>query len=258
MDPDTVATRVALSTGVTLSYVAAGPSEARPVLLLHAWGETRRSFDRLLPALTDEVRAVAVDLRGHGGSDAPSTGYSLTELADDVVAFMDAVGLASAVLVGSSSGGYVAQQVAVTHPDRVTGLVLVGAPSDLRGRPFFADEVEALSDPVDAAWVRESLSWFPRFHAVPEWYVDDRVRDGAALPARVWGRRCAASTRRSLRPRPGRSPVPPSSCGETGTSCCPVTSRSSWWRVSPARGCSSTRTPATSSCGSSPHAWPPT
>ena len=68
-----------------------------------------------------------------------------------MVAFLDAVDVRSAVLVGSSSGGYVAQQVALEHPDRVAGLVLVGAPRSLRGRPAFADEVEAVVDPVDPA-----------------------------------------------------------------------------------------------------------
>ena len=92
----------------------------------------------------------------------------------------------SAVLVGSSSGGYVAQQVAVSRPDRVSGLVLVGAPRTLQGRPPFADEVERLTDPVDAGWVRDSLAWFPLHQPVPRWYLDDRVRDGTRVPAHVW------------------------------------------------------------------------
>lgn len=99
---------------------------------------------------------------------------------------LDVAGLPSAVLLGSSSGGYVAQQVAVNHPERVDGLVLVGSPRTLQGRAPFADQVEALRDPVDPAWVRESLDWFPRIQAVPGWYVQDRVRDGTAMPARAW------------------------------------------------------------------------
>ena len=62
------------------------------------------------------------------------------------------------MLVRSSSGGYVAQQVAVDNPNRVAGLVLVGSPHSLHGRPAFADEVERLTDPVDPTWVRESLT----------------------------------------------------------------------------------------------------
>lgn len=186
MVQEEVLRRAELSTGLTLPYVSVGPSTATPVLLLHAWGESRRSFDRLLPLLRHTVLAMAIDQRGHGAADRPKAGYALAEFADDVVAFMDAVGLSSAVLLGSSSGGYVAQQVAVTNPSRVAGLVLVGSPRTLRGRPSFADEVEQLSDPVDAAWVRQSLTWFPRFHQVPESYIEDRVQDGARIPANVW------------------------------------------------------------------------
>ena len=175
-----------LSTGMRLPFVSVGPSAATPVLLLHAWGESRRSFDRLMPMLDDSVHAVAVDQRGHGEADKPMDGYSLAAFAEDISAFMEAVGIDSAVLLGSSSGGYVAQQVAVLSPHRVAGLVLVGSPRSLQGRPSFADEVERLSDPVDEAWVRASLTWFPMFHPVPEWYVEDRVRDGAQTPAHVW------------------------------------------------------------------------
>ena len=87
---------------------------------------------------------------------------------------------------GSSSGGYVAQQVAIRNPELVAGLVLVGSPRTLQGRPAFADEVEQLTDPIDVAWVRKSLTWFPRIQPVPPWYIDDRVRDGARIPAHVW------------------------------------------------------------------------
>jgi len=178
--------RVGLATGVSVAYVSAGPAAGAPVVLLHAWGESRRSFDRLLPMLPGTIHAVAMDLRGHGDADKPAAGYSLAEVAADVAAFMDAAGVPSAVLVGSSSGGYVAQQVAITSPHRVAGLVLVGSPRSLQGRPSFADEVDQLTDPVDAVWVRRFLDWFPRFHPVPPWYIDGRVHDGARMPAHVW------------------------------------------------------------------------
>ncbi len=127
-----------------------------------------------------------MDQRGHGSADKPAAGYGLADFASDVEAFMDAVNLESAILLGSSSGGYVAQQVAASSPPRVAGLVLVGSPRTLAGRPSFADEVDRLTDPVDPAWVRASLDWFPRFHPVPDWYIDQRIADGVAMPARVW------------------------------------------------------------------------
>ena len=186
MEQEPSVRRVVLATGVSVPYVSAGPTTGAPVVLLHAWGESWHSFDRLLPLLPGTVHAVAMDLRGHGDADKPAAGYSLAEVAADVAAFMDAVDIPSAVLLGSSSGGYVAQQVAITSPHRVTGLVLVGSPRSLQGRPSFADEVDQLTEPVDAAWVRKSLAWFPRFHEVPPWYIDGRVRDGVRMPAYVW------------------------------------------------------------------------
>ena len=186
MDPQPRARRIALATGVSVPYVSAGPAAAAPVVLLHAWGESRRSFDRLLPLLPRTIHAVAMDLRGHGDADKPAAGYTLAEVAADVAAFMDAAGVPSAVLLGSSSGGYIAQQVAVTSPHRVTGLVLVGSPRSLQGRPPFADEIDQLTDPVDAAWVRKTLTWFPRFRQVPQWYIDGRVQDGVRMPSHVW------------------------------------------------------------------------
>jgi rifampin ADP-ribosylating transferase len=179
--------QVVLATGVSVPYVSAGPAAGTPVLLLHAWGESWRSFDRLLPLLPGTIRAAAMDLRGHGDAEKPASGYSLVEIAADVTAFMDAVGIPSAVLLGSSSGGYVAQQVAITSPHRVAGLVLVGSPRSLQGRrPSFAGEIDQLTEPVDAAWVRRFLAWFPLFHQVPQWYIDGRVQDGVRMPAYVW------------------------------------------------------------------------
>ena len=185
---------VHLGTGVAVHYVGRGDPTGVPVLLLHAWGESSGCFDRLTPLLPGTLRTLAMDQRGHGDSDKPAEGYSLAASAGDVTAFLDALGVASAVLVGSSSGGYVAQQVAVSSPERVRGLVLVGAPRSLHGRPPFADEIDQLTDPLDRNWVTRSLTWFPRCHEVPEWYIEARVHDGLALPARVWRQSLAGLT----------------------------------------------------------------
>lgn len=175
-----------LATGVAVPYVEQGDPGPVPIVLLHAWAESSACFDRMRVKLPSSMHVFAFDQRGHGGADKPDTGYALDDCANDAIAFMDAVGIRSAILVGSSSGGYVAQQVALRAPDRVTGLVLVGAPRSLQGRAGFADEVDALSDPVDRQWVRDSLTWFPRYHDIPDWYIEDRVQDGLRVPASVW------------------------------------------------------------------------
>jgi rifampin ADP-ribosylating transferase len=127
-----------------------------------------------------------MDQRGHGDADKPSRGYALADYGADLGAFQDALGLGPCVLVGSSSGGYVAQRFAVDQPSRTLGLVLVGAPRSLRGRPPFADEVDRLTDPIDRDWVRSSLEWFELQHPVPSQYLAERIDDGVRMPAHVW------------------------------------------------------------------------
>jgi pimeloyl-ACP methyl ester carboxylesterase len=177
--------RLHLATGLTTAISEVGDGDP-PLLLLHAWAASRRSFAAILPLLSRHARVVAVDLRGHGDADKPPTGYDLGTLAADVVAALDALAIPAAVLVGASSGGYVAQQVAVSAADRVAGLVLAGAPRDLRGRPPFADEVERIDDPVDAAWVRSFTAGFTDLDRLPSWYVDLMVDDALRLPAAIW------------------------------------------------------------------------
>jgi rifampin ADP-ribosylating transferase len=172
-----------LRTGITVPCFIQGDASTKPLLLLHPWGESRRTFDRLVPLLTG-LRILAPDLRGQGEADKPEAGYSLAEQAEDVAAILDALDVPQAYILGSSSGGYVAQQLAVMYPERVAALVLVGAPLSLQGRPAFADDVDSLTDPLDEDWVRESLSWFPMLHPVPPWFIEDRVQDGLAMPAR--------------------------------------------------------------------------
>ncbi|SFF82198.1 alpha/beta fold hydrolase [Blastococcus tunisiensis] len=187
MQPGHRGRRLRLATGITTAVDQRGAPDGAPSLvLLHSWAASRRSFAALLPHLPGHLHVVAADLRGHGDADRPPAGYDVVTLAADVVALLDALDLPPAVLVGASSGGYVAQQVAVDAPDRVAGLVLAGAPRDLRGRPPFADEVEALRDPVDPAWVRRFQGGLTDLDLLPGWYVDLMVEDALRLPAAVW------------------------------------------------------------------------
>lgn len=178
--------KVALATGVELAVHEHGDGE--PVLLLHAWGETHRSFDRLVPLLPGTMHLVVPDQRGVGDSDKPTRGYALQDTAADMVALLDAVGVEACWLVGTSSGGYVAQQVAVSHPGRVRGMVLVGSPSNLRG-PVPALLAEALSsfhDPVTREDVEALNGALSLPTGVPASFVEDQVSAALTIPRRVW------------------------------------------------------------------------
>jgi len=81
----------------------------------------------LVPELQQEYRLTTYDLRGHGRTDAPETGYTNRNMAEDLKGVMDALGIDRAHLVGHSWGGDISLQFALLYPDRVRSLVLVEA-----------------------------------------------------------------------------------------------------------------------------------
>jgi pimeloyl-ACP methyl ester carboxylesterase len=114
---------IRMANGIRLHYEATGAGSI-PVVLVHGYGMSSAVWEKLLPLFPSNYRLFAVDLRGFGRSDKPENGYSCAELADDMAAFMDALGLSQAVLVGHSFGGLVLQHFASHHPERVLALVL--------------------------------------------------------------------------------------------------------------------------------------
>lgn len=118
---------IALESGVTVRYVEAGPREAPALLLLHGLGDTSRSWSLMLPELAKSHRVYAFDQRGHGAASAPRCCYALADLAWDAIAFMDAMKIERASVVGHSLGSFVAQHLAAHHPERVQKVVLIGS-----------------------------------------------------------------------------------------------------------------------------------
>lgn len=86
-------------------------------------------FMTLAPDVSKHARVVLYDLRGHGRSEQPSSGYSGADMAADLAAIVDALGEPRVIVVGHSFGGYVALRYAADHPERVQGLVLLDAQS---------------------------------------------------------------------------------------------------------------------------------
>lgn len=96
-----------------------------PVILLHGISGHAETWVRNVSVLGQHCRVYALDMLGHGFSAKPAIDYTVEALAEHVVAFLDAVGVPRAHLVGQSLGGWVATWLAVHRPDRVTSLVNV-------------------------------------------------------------------------------------------------------------------------------------
>lgn len=160
--PGSADRRVALSTGIEMRYVEAGEPDGETVVFLHGYTDSSLSFgptiDGLL-ALRPDLRVLALDLRGHGGSSlppeeecaaAPERCFRVEDLARDVVVFLEGLGIERAHVVGHSYGSMVAQVVALEAPDRVASLALLGSAARVSGNPVI--EVFVLGQLIEGMW----------------------------------------------------------------------------------------------------------
>jgi pimeloyl-ACP methyl ester carboxylesterase len=132
------------------------PGGAPAIVALHGLASNARWWDLVAARL--RLRLVAPDLRGHGQSPRPDTGYGFDAVTADVVALLDRLGIDRAVVAGHSWGASVALQLAADHPDRVIACVCVdGGIGDMRSRfPGGWAEAERALRPPDLVGVRRS------------------------------------------------------------------------------------------------------
>jgi pimeloyl-ACP methyl ester carboxylesterase len=180
--------RVTLPGRLTLQYVEHGDPRGVPVIALHGITDSWRSFEPLLPHLPRSLRVFALNQRGHGGGEAP-TGYRTRDFADDVAAFIDALGLQRVVVAGHSMGSSNALRFAIDHPQRTLGLVLLGAFAAYRDKPELVDwwqtQVRPLSDPVGFEFARE-FQQSTLAQPVSPAFFDTVMRECLKCPAHVW------------------------------------------------------------------------
>ncbi|MEQ8248226.1 MAG: alpha/beta hydrolase [Alphaproteobacteria bacterium] len=117
--------RCAIPGGLSLHYLD-WPGEGVPVLLLHGNKSHARVWDFVVDASAlASHRFLAPDLRGHGLSDAPPSGYRIETLVDDIWDFLDALSIDRVIVVGTATGGYMALTMADARPDMVAGIAVV-------------------------------------------------------------------------------------------------------------------------------------
>ncbi len=102
----------------TMYYQEHGKATGVPIVLVHGSTiDSHTDWDAVIPALAKEYKVFAPDCRGHGRSNNPRMSYSFKELADDVAAFVRAMGYEKAHIIGHSNGGNVALVTAMEHPE---------------------------------------------------------------------------------------------------------------------------------------------
>ncbi|MGJ3239756.1 MAG: alpha/beta fold hydrolase [Anaerolineae bacterium] len=125
-----------------------------PFVLVHGAGSQYRDYH---PQLRRGLPAIALDLPGHGKSPRHDEPISIPNYAQDVIALLDAIALERVILVGHSMGGGIAQQIALDHPERLQGLVLIATGAKLAVNPTIIEGI--VTQPQETAELVTQWSW---------------------------------------------------------------------------------------------------
>jgi non-heme chloroperoxidase len=180
---------IELPNKLKFSYAEQGSQSGIPVVFLHGYTDSWRSFELVLPHLPQSLHAFALSQRGHGDSAHPAENYRPQDFSADVAAFMDVLKLKHAIIVGHSMGSYIAQKFAMDYPDRTMGLVLIGSFTTVQNnaqvKELWDSVTSKLTDPIDADFVRNfQRSTLNR--PVPQEFLDAVVKESLKAPAHVW------------------------------------------------------------------------
>jgi pimeloyl-ACP methyl ester carboxylesterase len=170
----------ALVNGIQLHYQQIG--QGPDVVMVHGITGNQAIWHlEIIPALMQEFRLTAYDLRGHGYSDMPSTGYTTADHALDLDHLLDCLGLERTHLVGHSFGADIALHYAILYPERVDGLVLI-EPA-IAALQFLRER----QDWVGWRYWREKLSMGGVLVPAEKWYdCEYLVRASVKVP-KLWG-----------------------------------------------------------------------
>lgn len=158
---------IKLSTGITMRYIEKGKPDGIPVILLHGFTDTGRSFQFVIDELVSankQLRVIAPDLRGHGDTSMPEetrcagkpeSCFSMGLFVEDVISLMDKLQIQKVHIVGHSMGSVIATQLSTKHPSRVASITLMGTFADGSKNKALNDFI--VKEIVDGQW-RKMLS----------------------------------------------------------------------------------------------------
>ena len=180
--------QVRLPSGLNMAYVELGDPSGEPLLLLHGYTDSSRSFSLVAPYLADR-RLIIPDQRGHGASDAPTCCYGLSTFADEALQLLNQLGIARADVVGHSLGSMVAITLAAEHPQRVRSIALIGSTAliPVTRDHWLYQSATGITAPIDPSsdFMRE---WHPANQPTP---VDPKFAAAVfdellVIPPHVW------------------------------------------------------------------------
>jgi pimeloyl-ACP methyl ester carboxylesterase len=135
--------------GVSLAYQEAGSGGGRPMLFVHGWGCNHAHFTFQQAFFGQTRRTVAMDLRGHGASDAPGQAYTVAAFVEDLAWQCRQLGLTKPIVIGHSMGGNIALEFAARHPALVEAIVAID--SVMFPQTAFVERLQSLREALRGA-----------------------------------------------------------------------------------------------------------
>lgn len=162
-----------------VTYYASVKGEGEPVILLHGFTGDHTTWKSLFPYLTHSFQVIAVDLVGHGRTDAPDDckWYDMSEVASQIIKLMDKLNIEQAHLLGYSMGGRLAISIAMLYPNRVKSLLLESTSPGIKtakGREERIQQDELLAEKILTEGIKkfvyywEQISLFSTQAYLPE------------------------------------------------------------------------------------------
>ncbi len=163
------------------------------VVFSHSYLLSSEHFQPQIAALSGSFRCLAFDHRGHGGSDAPESGYDMENLYADAVGFIEATGRAPCHFVGLSTGGFIGLRLGIRRPDLVRSLVLMDTSADPEpaGR---AREYRVM------LWMLRTLGYWPLVRRMAKVFFSPHFRNDAERRSEsaYWRGRVTANDRHAM------------------------------------------------------------
>jgi 3-oxoadipate enol-lactonase len=149
--------------GIQMNYELSGKKGAPIVILSHSLASSLLMWNPQMEALNTHFQVLRYDIRGHGGSDAPSGAYTLELLENDAIKLLDALGIDQVHFVGLSMGGMIGQGLALNYSHRLKSLALCDTASivPVEAQPIWQERIDKAREKGMAALLDETMErWF--------------------------------------------------------------------------------------------------